>query len=322
MTTAIFFLGGLLLAWAFGRNNFSNVFGSAVGTGVLSLKLAALLTTFFLLLGGVFNSSGTSGTMAKLASFNHLSEAFWFSVIVALVMLFLTKIGIPASIAQLSIGALVGWNWALDKTIAWNKVTTVAFGWIYSPLIACVISWLIFKCVRVFLKHYPIPILYRDIMVRFLWLGIGSFTAYSLGANNLPVLTVPFVQTLSASYQNILVLLFSWAVGLGCIMASGKVIRMVSSKLFPLSSLESLIVGFSGALTLLLFSFEKGTLPALPISMGAALIGAIVGVSVAKGGYGLKGKALLLIISSWIWAPLFSGLLCFCFASIMHLGRF
>ena len=322
MIIFIFLMSGLLLAWAFGRNNFSNVFGSAVGTGVLSLKFAAFLTAVFLLLGALFNSSGTTRTMEELASFQHLPEAFWFSLVVALMMLLLTKVGIPASIAQLSIGSLVGWNLAFGKSILWDKIVAVAFGWIYSPLIACVIAWLVFKGVRFFLKCYPVPILYRDIWVRFLWFGVGSFTAYSLGANNLPVLTTPFMQAISFDYQGFLPLLFSVTAGIGCLMASGKVIRMISKKLFPLSSMESLIVGFSGALTLLLFSFNKGVFPALPISISAALIGAIVGVSMAKGGYGLKGKTLLLIISSWIWAPLFSGLLCFCFAAIMNLGRF
>ena len=56
--------------------------------------------------------------------------------------------------------------------------------------------------------------------------------------------------------------------------------------------------------------------------MSAALIGAIVGVSFGKGGYGLKGKVLLSIIFSWIWAPLFSGLLCFGFMAIIHSGGF
>ena len=56
--------------------------------------------------------------------------------------------------------------------------------------------------------------------------------------------------------------------------------------------------------------------------MSAALIGAIVGISFAKGGYGLKGKTLFSIIASWIWAPLFSGLLCYGFIVMMNAGGF
>jgi len=103
-------------------------------------------------------------------------------------------------------------------------------------------------------------------------------------------------------------------------MASRRVIKMVSSKLFPLSSVESLIVGFSGAFTLLMFSFQNGLFLPLPISMSAALIGGIVGVSFGKGGYGLKGKVLFSIFASWFWAPLFSGLLCFVFHTILSTG--
>ena len=320
MMIEIFLFGGLLLAWAFGRNNFSNVFGSAVGTGILSFKFAAFLTGIFLLLGAVLTGSGTSDTVSQLASFSSLPEACLFSVIIALMMIILTKLGIPASVAQISIGALVGWNLALKEPILWNKVIDIVLAWFYSPLIACMVAFFVFKWMRFFLKKYPFPILYRDIGTRSLWVIVGSFTAYSLGANNLPVLTIPFSSFMDRPF--ILSILFSIGVGIGCLMASKKVIKMLSSKLFPLSTIESLIVGFSGALTLLLFSFQNGFLPALPISMGASLIGAIVGVSLGKGGYGLKGKTLLSIIFSWVWAPLFSGLLCFGIQTIIESGGF
>ncbi|MGN0919501.1 MAG: anion permease [Alphaproteobacteria bacterium] len=315
MMTGIFLLGGVLLAWAFGRNNFSNVFGSAVGTGILSFKTASFLTGVFLLLGALFNSSGTSETISRLAHFHFLSDSFFFSFIIAVMMLFLTRWGIPASVAQLSVGGLVGWNLALNVPVLWSQIGQIVVGWVYSPLIAFFVAFFVFKGTRFILKKYPVPLLYRDMGVRFLWVLIGSFTAYSLGANNLPVLTVPFVGLIGG--PDAFSLLFSLSAGIGCLMASQKVIRMVSSKLFPLSSVESLIVGFSGALTLLLFSFQSGFFPALPISMSASLIGAIVGISFAKGGYGLKGKALFSIIASWFWAPLFSGLLCFGFQTII-----
>lgn len=318
MIANICLLGGLLLAWAFGRNNFGNVFGSAVGTGILSFKLTAFLTGVFLMIGGILNGSGTSETISYLAHFSSLSEACFFSMLIALMMMILTKWGIPASVAQISIGALVGWNLALGIPIVWDKVVTITLGWFYSPLIACFWAFFLFKGTRFCLNHVAIPILYRDMAVRCLWIVVGSFSAYSLGANNLPVLTVPFVPFVSNSH--FLTVLFSVIIGVGCLMASRQVIKMVSSKLFPLSSVESIIVGFSAALTLLLFSFQKSMFPALPISMGAALIGAIVGVSLAKGGYGLRGRALFSIVASWIWAPLLSGLLCFIFISIMNAG--
>ena len=318
MMTGIFLFGGFLLAWAFGRNNFSNVFGTAVGTGILSLKLCAFLTAAFLLLGVLLNGSGTSDTIGSLAYFSSLSEAFSFSLIIALMMLFLTRWGIPASVAQLSVGGLVGWNLALKAPVVWHQVGRIIAGWLYSPLLALCVSFFLFKTARFFLKKYPVPVLYRDIYVRVLWVIVGSFTAYSLGANNLPVLIIPFAQLIGET--DVLSLLFSVMAGTGCLMASRRVIKMVSSKLFPLSSIESLIVGFSGALTLLMFSFQNGLFPPLPISMSAALIGGIVGVSFGKGGYGLNGKVLFSIFASWLWAPLFSGLLCFAFHTILSAG--
>ena len=320
MMTEFFFLGGLLLAWAFGRNNFGNVFGTAVGTGIISLKWAAFLTTAFLLLGALCSGEGTSDILASFIHFTSVKEAFSFSLIVAFMMMLLTRWGIPASVAQISVGALVGWNFVANKEICWDKVIAIASGWLISPFLACVIAFFLFKAARFYLKKVPVPILERDIWVRFLWIGVGSFTAYGFGANNLPVLTMPFQAF--ASDPSFLLLLFCVAIGAGCLMASRKVIRTLSSKLFPLSSVESLIVGFSGSLAVLLFSVNRGVLPALPVSIGATLVGAIVGVSFGKGGYGLKKLALLSIMASWIWAPVFSGLFCFAFGSIMKMGGF
>ena len=316
MMMAFFLFGGLLLAWAFGRNNFSNVFGSAVGTGILSFRLAAFLTGTFLLIGALLNGSGTSNTLSSLVHFMTLSEVFFFSLIVAVMMLVLTYRGIPASVAQISIGTLVGWNLALNIPIMWDKITSIILGWIYSPLIAFTISFIIFKMARFYLKYVPVPILYRDMRVRLLWIIVGSFTAYSLGANNMPLLTISYSEVVPEISKTITIL-FSIVAGVGCLFASQKVIQMISSKLFPLSSLESLIVSFSSALTLLLFSFQNGFLPALPISISAAMIGAIVGVSLAKGGYGLRIGSLLVIVFSWIWAPLFSGMLSYMFILLM-----
>lgn len=318
MMTAFFLFGGIFLAFIFGRNNFSNVFGSAVGTGVLSLKMAAFLTGAFLLLGSYFNSLGTSETLFELSHFDTFYQAFSFSVIVALVMMLLTYFGIPASVAQIAVGALVGWNLGLNTNVDWIKILTILWGWFYSPLIACFLSFFLFKIMRVVLQKYPVPILYRDIWIKVVWLFVGSFTAYSLGANNMPVLITPFVK-IEPVLSPTLIFLFSFVAGSGCLFASRKVIKMVTSKLFPLSSLESLIVGFSSALTLLLFSFQNSLLPALPISISAAMIGSIVGVSFGKGGYGLKGKTLFFVIFSWIWAPLFSGLLSYLFVLIMKI---
>ena len=317
---ALFFLfGGAFLAFIFGRNNFGNVFGSAVGTGILSFKTASFLTGLFLLLGSVFASSGTSETLLQLTHFDALSEAFYFSIVVAFVMMVLTRLGIPASVAQLSVGALVGWNLAFRIDIAWQNVIKIVWGWFLSPLISCFLAFAVFKITRWVLQKYPLPILYQDLLVKALWAIIGSFTAYSLGANNMPVLLIPFTQVVPES-SCVLGICFSLMAGTGCLLASRKVIKTMTSKLFPLSSVESLIVGFSGALTLLLFSFQNGLFSALPVSISAAMIGAIVGVSFGKGGYGLKWGALCSIIFSWIWAPVFSGLLSFGFAFIILSG--
>ena len=39
----LFIIGGLFLAWAFGRNNISNAFGAAVFTRMVSMRTATVI---------------------------------------------------------------------------------------------------------------------------------------------------------------------------------------------------------------------------------------------------------------------------------------
>ena len=163
----------------------------------------------------------------------------------------------------------------------------------------------------------PVSLLNKELWIRFHMVWIGCLMAYTIGANNLSVIIQPFTMALTLPDFMIkgIICLF---VGIGCLLVSRRVIKTISADLFPLNSVEALMMTLSAGLTLLLFSFGFSYLPAIPISSGAALIGAIVGISLAKGGYGLKVRPLIWVASSWMWVPFLSGLTCFAFVSMIQ----
>ena len=61
--TSFLLIGGLFLGWAFGRINISNVFGSAIGTRMVSLRTAATLAGIFILLGALCSGQATTNSM-------------------------------------------------------------------------------------------------------------------------------------------------------------------------------------------------------------------------------------------------------------------
>jgi len=316
----LFIIGGLFLAWAFGRNNISNAFGAAVFTRMVSMRTATVIGIVFVILGAIISGDGTSASMLKLGSPKTMLDAFMITVSAGLVLWIMTYQGIPISIAQAMVGSVVGFSLALQSLSQYDVLIKTVSAWLYSPFLATGVAFLIFKLMRILLRHYSVSLLKKDILTRFGLIMVGAFSAYALGANNVTGISAPFLTATDwgSIWVNLLICAF---VGLGFFTADKKVMRTMGSGLFPLSPLEALIVVFSGGLTLFLFSWGglKGILtyyglpsfPLVPVPMTSAIIGSIVGVSVAKGGYGLKYAMLGKVVVSWVLTPILSGLICF-----------
>lgn len=320
MMILFWLLGGFFLAFCFGRNTIGNVFGSAIGIGALSQRFCAVLMGFFILLGACYGGGAVQGNIEKILNFHTPYQVFTFSIVLALLILFLTFRGLPVSIAHLGMGGLLGWNFAFEKNLSLSQTGSVFLAWLISPMIAMIIGYFLFKLVRKFLQSHPVSLLYKDLFVRFNLVWIGCFIAFALGQNNLSVLVAPFSDVFSEAYLLILsgMCLFIF---LGTWTASKKVIKTWSKGLFPLSSLEAMLTGLSVALTMMLFSLKSSFIPAVPVSSAAALVGGIVGISLAKGGHGLQIKTLVRVALSWIWSPFISGLLCYVVSYILFNGE-
>lgn len=66
MLTLIFISSGLFLGWSLGANDAANIFGTAVGSRMIKFSKAALIAGFFVILGAVFQGSGTTETLSEL----------------------------------------------------------------------------------------------------------------------------------------------------------------------------------------------------------------------------------------------------------------
>ena len=74
----LFFLtSGLFLGWSLGANDASHIFGSAVGSKMVSFRKAAIIASVFFILGAVIQGSGTSHTLDKLGSVNASGRFFY-----------------------------------------------------------------------------------------------------------------------------------------------------------------------------------------------------------------------------------------------------
>ena len=95
----------------------------------------------------------------------------------------------------------------------------------------------------------------------------------------------------------------------------------VGSGIFQLSPVMALVAVWSHSVVLFLFasthleqllsSLGLPTLPLVPVSSSQAIVGAIVGMGLLKGGHNIRWRTVAGIAGSWITTPIFACLLSF-----------
>ena len=332
ISTLFFLSSGLFLGWTFGANNMSSVFGTAIGTRMLSFRTAAIIASILIVLGAVISGAGVSETLQELGQINTLAGAFMTALSAAISLFFMTKAGLPVSSTQAIVGALIGWSLFVHVDIQWEIVTEIVVSWFTSPLLAVLVAFVLTWIVKGFLKIHPVPMLYRDAYTRLGLVLAGAFCAYALGANNIGNVMAPFVRVihlptlrvgslfeLSSAQQ--LFFIGGLAIVVGIFTYSKKVNNTIGQDVLQMSPIEAFIVIVSQGIVLLLFSsvalrqfLINNNLPAfplVPISSIGAIVGGLIGVSLTKKGQGLKAKMLLRIMSAWLITPIIAASTCF-----------
>jgi PiT family inorganic phosphate transporter len=173
-------------------------------------------------------------------------------------------------------------------------------------------------------------ILSLDAYTRVGFIIVGAFASYSLGANNIAnvmglfVSATPFGDLNLFNYFTItgaqqLFFLGGLAIAVGIFTYSYRVMLTVGDELYKITPISGLVVVLSEALVLFVFASEGlekwlgsnglPTIPLVPLSSTQVVIGAVIGVGIAKGGKGINYKVLSKIAFGWVVAPLAACLL-------------
>ena len=330
--TALFFLlSGLALGWALGANDAANIFGTAVGTGMVRFYTAAFVGSLFVILGAVISGAGATHTLGKLGAINALPGAFMAALSAALSVYWMTKRGIPVSTSQAVVGAIVGWNIFSGKSTDSETLSKIMLTWVACPIIAGFIAVPLFMFVRKIINRAKFHLIRVDAYTRFALIAAGAFGAYSLGANNIAnvmgvfVSASPFTDfTIGDSYVfnsvQQLFLLGAIAIAVGIYTYSKKVMLTVGQDIVSLSPVSAWVVVTSHSIVLFLFASQGlesflsnnglPTIPLVPVSSSQAVIGAVVGIGLFTGSKNIQWSVLSSIAVGWILTPFISGLVC------------
>jgi PiT family inorganic phosphate transporter len=323
---------GLFLGWSLGANHAVNVFGTAVVSRMVRFKTAALIGGVFVLLGAVLSGAGTTRTLNALGAVNALPGAFTVALSVGVTVAWMTKLKLPVSTSQAVVGGIIGWNIFTGSPTDTFSLSKILSTWVIGPLLAAVFGFLLFRLFVVFLRGAKLHILHIDAHTRTGLLVIGALASYMLGANNIAnvmgmfVPASPFPDVAVGGFLNIagsqqLFFLGGIAIALGILTYGERVMETVGKDLYKITPLAGLVVVLAETLVLFLFTSESleslfvtvgiPPFPLVPLSSTQVVIGAVIGVGVAKGGRGINYHVLGRIASGWVTAPLAAGLLAF-----------
>lgn len=328
----IFLSSGLFLGWSLGANDAANIFGTAVGTKMLRFRTAAVIASIFIILGAVYGGSGASETLSDLGSVNALAGAFMVALAAAITVYWMVSLSLPVSTSQAIVGSIVGWNLYCGQPTQYEVLGQIVSTWVICPILSGILAIFFFTLIRRMLKRSKTHILRRDWYTRVGLVLVGAFGSYALGANNIanvmgvfvdsnPFHGVNFFHGLSLDNTQILFLIGGIAISVGVFTYSRKVMKTIGTNLMSMSPIVAWIAVFSQAIVLFLFasqglknwleSYGLPSLPLVPVSSSQAVIGAVIGIGIAKGGHDIHWPLLGRVALGWITTPLISALICF-----------
>ena len=379
---------GFFMAWGIGANDVANAVCTAVGAKAITIMQAVIIAGIFefagaVLAGGQVTSTIRSGII-DASQFVQNPNYLVYGMLAALLaagiwLLVASKFGWPVSTTHSIVGAIIGFAWVElgANSIKWHVVTSILLSWVITPIIAGLMSFLIFKSIQkliflntqperaarrylpfyVFLvafvvsgvtlinglKHVVAGLSYEldlfiaagisfVIMVIVYWLlarvsfstpsqtnrfagtekifgVLMIFTACSMafahGSNDIanaigPVAAIVSIvksngNVLATSPLPLWILLFgAIAVVLGLAMYGHKVIATIGSNITELTPSRGFAASLATSMTVILAS---GT--GLPISTTQTLVGAVLGVGIARGITALNLNVIGGIFMSW-----------------------
>ncbi len=332
LSVLLFLTSGLFLGWSLGANDAANVFGTAVGTRMVRFTTAAIVCSLFVILGAVISGSGAAHTLGQLGSVNAIAGSFMVALAAGISVYLMTKWGLPVSTSQAIVGAIIGWNLFSESVTDSEALIKIVATWVACPILAGFFAVILMPLVKAILRVAKLHLLRLDAYTRFALIFAGAFGSYSLGANNIAnvmgvfVDVTPFTDFQFAGFFTLtsveqLFLLGAIAIAVGVFTYSKRVMITVGAGLMPMSPVAAWVVVIAHSIVLFLFASEGlehllasgglPTIPLVPVSSSQAVVGAVIGLGMMRGGTDIDWKLLGNIGIGWIATPVMSAMVCF-----------
>jgi PiT family inorganic phosphate transporter len=399
---------GLFMAWGIGANDVANAMATSVGSKAITIKQAVIIAAVFEFAGAILAGGQVTSTIRKgivdVGDLGATPEILVFGMLAALLaagtwLLIASFKGWPVSTTHSIVGSIVGFaivGIGMDA-VYWGKLGKIVMSWVTSPLLAGVISYMLFRSIQkiildtekplenarkyvhyyVFLvgfvlalvtimkglKHVGLDLSMNESLVAAVFCGVlitglGKYMvsrvkfdpnadkdfhyanvekifgalmvltacamAFAHGSNDVANAIGPLAAInsivmsgeLSQKSPLPIWILFVGGVGivLGLAMYGRKVIETVGSKITELTPSRGFCCTLSAASTVVLASGMG-----LPISTTHTMVGAVLGVGMARGISSLNMEVVRGIFMSWVITLPIGGVLAIIFFFILQL---
>ncbi len=300
-------VAGLYVGWNIGANDTANCIGTTLGCGLITFRNGVILVAIFAVLGSVLEGRAVMETVGTGIVKGSLSKG---AIVVALIssgffVTLATFFKLPVSTAQSIVGGIVGIGLAVNEQIDFSRFITIAESWIICPILAMVLSFVLYHGVNFILGTLKFnPILTKNTLG---WLTILSscYVAYSLGANNTGVAVGP-IANLGIIPPGILLFMGGCGIAVGAFTYGKKVAYTVGRDITSLDIPGAFAAQISSAAGIHLF-----TILGIPVSTSSAIVGAVVGTGLVRGSKSISIKTLIMIFTGWVLTPCLAALASF-----------
>uniref|UniRef100_UPI00398F6611 sodium-dependent phosphate transporter 2 isoform X1 n=1 Tax=Pristiophorus japonicus TaxID=55135 RepID=UPI00398F6611 len=199
------FIIAFILAFSVGANDVANSFGTAVGSGVVTLRQACILASIFETAGSVLLGAKVGETIRKgiidVNLYNGSEEVLMAGEVSAMVgsavwQLIASFLRLPISGTHCIVGATIGFSLVSvgAHSVRWIQLIKIVASWFISPILSGAMSGVLFILIRLFIlkKEDPVPNGLRALPLFYAaTVGINTFSIMYTGAPLLGLDTLP-----------------------------------------------------------------------------------------------------------------------------------
>ena len=295
-------IAGVYLASNIGANDIGNSMGTAVGSGVIKMRQALIIGSFFMFIGAIFLSGNVIKTIAggivdisfitpMGAVIATLSAGLWVSISI------LRKT--PVSGSHSMVGAIFGYGLVYVglNNIKWDSLLIIGLSWIASPILGALIGFIFYYSLRrLLLEKVRSMAVSGRIEKIFSYLQILSscFAALGIGAIDIAAATGVMITVVGTGSGIDIKLLGAFGLVTGILVAGNRIVGTVGRRITNLVPTRGVSAQISAASVILIFAFLG-----MPISPTQTLVGSIIGVGLARKTRDVGGDVIKQILSSW-----------------------